>query len=86
MIVVFQIKNGLLPNYLCNKISYVGDRNPYNVRNAKDIRPNNDAWNTIFCDGAIMYNGMPKEVKGETDFKIFKRLLSDEIKKRFMID
>lgn len=82
MIVVFQIKNGLLPNYLCSKLSNVGDRNPYNVRNAEDLRPNNDARNTIFYDGAIMFNGMPKEIKSETDFKVFKRLLSDEIKSK----
>lgn len=31
MVVVFQLKNKMLPNYLTRKISYIGDVNTYNV-------------------------------------------------------
>lgn len=85
MIVVFQIKNRMLPNYLTSTINYVGDANPYNLRNANDFKLKNDARKTIFYDGLKMFNELPREIKMENDFKVFKRLLCEFMKCKFVI-
>lgn len=81
LMVVFQIKHKMLPRYLTDKITYVGDTHRYNVRNAMDFRPRNEARNSLFYDGLKIFNELPSEIKTESDINKFKRLLSVNIRR-----
>lgn len=86
LVVVFQIKKKMLPNYLSSRICYVGDTNTHNVRNANDFRLNDELRNSPFYNGLKLFNEMPKDIKMVNDIKVFKRLVSEDIKTKFLID
>lgn len=64
---IFKIKNGILPEYLFNKIIYVGDTHNYNSRSKNDlyIRKHNSmlASKSLLCRGFKEYNSLPSEIK-----------------------
>lgn len=84
---VFKIKNGLLPQYLRKYLRYVGESQPYNLRNRGDFRlPNyirNITQNSILYKGCRLFNLLPHEAKNETDFKTFKRYVIEFIKFKY---
>lgn len=83
LIVIFQIKNKMLPNYLSSKISYVGDTNTHNLRNATDFRLQKELRDSPLYNGLRMFNELPNYIKMEDDVTVFKRLLSECIKTKF---
>lgn len=72
-----KIKMGNAPECLLEQIRYVGDIQPYNLRNALDFRPQradtNSMQKSLFSKGLKLYNMMPNEVKNETNINIFRK-------------
>ncbi len=85
MVVVFQIKNKMLPDYLTRKISYIGDINTHNVRSANDFRIDKETRKSTLHIGMKMFNELPNYIKSESEIKKFKRLVIDNIKDKFVI-
>jgi len=84
LVVIFKVKNKLMPKYLSDKISYVGDNNEYPLRNANDFRINRtnaeNNRNSLVYKCFEEFNKMPKNIKEESDLKIFKRKVVDYVK------
>lgn len=74
---VYKMKQGKAPEYLCQEIKYVGESQPYNLRNASDFRIQRAASTTtqrsLFFKGLKIFNNLPNNVKTETNFRIFKK-------------
>lgn len=87
LIFIFKIKNGLLPKYLSTHIRYVGEVQPFRLRNARDFRlntyKNKKTQNMLIYKGLKLYNEIPNNIKAEGNFKRFKSELITYIKIRF---
>lgn len=84
---VFKIKNDMLPTYLKKYLRYVGESQPYHLRNGGDFRLppylTNETHNSIVYKGFRLYNSMPYDVKNERNFAIFKRKTINYIRCNF---
>lgn len=84
LIYIFKMRHGLLPEVLCEKITYVKDRHNYPVRNAEDFHLHKvhktSTKNSIFYNGVQQFNRLPDEIKIEKNENAFKKLLSFYIK------
>lgn len=87
IIVIFKIKNGLLPEYLRANVSFVRDHHNFNLRNKNDFRQQRvnktSTWNSIFRKGLNIYNEMDNAIKSEVNLKTFKRKLKEYVKNKF---
>lgn len=87
LVVVFKIKNDLMPKYLSEKIAYVGDNHQYPLRNASDFRlvktklENNRKSLVYKCFEE--FNKMPKTIKEEININNFKRKVTEYVKVAF---
>lgn len=72
---VYKIKNFTLPNYLCNKVMYVGDIHDYETRGRNDLYVERHhsliAGKSLFCKGFKEYNNLPSGIKNSKSFKQF---------------
>jgi len=62
LVLMYKIKNNLLPSYLCSMLQTVGDSQPYNLRNNNDFRPpvfrTHSAQNLMIYKGSSVFNDM----------------------------
>ena len=79
-------KNNMLPNYLFNKIVYVSDVQPYQLRNRGDFRlpflSTSRSQNILFHKGFTL-NNLPNELKVENNVIIFKKMLISYVKSNY---
>lgn len=82
---IYKIKNGMLPTYLYDKITYVRDIHTYNTRRTNDLHVERHhsllASKSLFCKGFKEYNNLPHEIKNfNGPLKHFTNLCSKYVK------
>lgn len=64
---IYKIKNGMVPSYLYEKITYVRDIHSHNTRRTNDLHVDRHhsllASKSLFCKGLKEYNNLPNEIK-----------------------
>ena len=84
MIRIHKLKNRLLPQQICQMVSFVGDAHNYWLRNEHDFRIINTnkatTKNTMMIKGLEYFNNLPSEIKNEINPYKFKNLIIDFIK------
>jgi hypothetical protein len=84
MVFIFKIVNGLLPQYLCDRIERGRDIHRYNTRNADEIRTpfflTRASQNLLFYKGINFFNSMPIHVKRAPTLAEFKRQCISHVK------
>lgn len=84
---VFKLKHNMVPVSMTEKISIVGQVQPYPLRNINDfqlhITTKSSTMNIIFHKGVIEFNKLPVDIKSETNYNKFKGLLLKHIKDKF---
>lgn len=87
LIMVFKVKYNLLPKYLSDMLTYVGDVHQYNLRNINDFRLSNvrneQTKNMLMYKGIKLFNELPASLKTETNIKIFKKNCYEHVKNCF---
>lgn len=87
LILVFKIKNKMLPSYLTEKLIYVGDVQKHFLRNNFNFRLNyfrsEKTCNMLMHNGLKLFNELPNNLKLESNFKKFKKNLVQFVKQRF---
>lgn len=77
LLFIYQIKHGNAPEYLCDQIKYVGEVQPYGLRNAENFRlrkaNTTSRQRSLFYKGLKLFNSLPNETKTENNIKIFKK-------------
>ena len=67
VVFIQKMKMGCAPEYLTQQLRYIGEVQPYNLRNASDFRPSRADTNvkhkSLFSKGLNLYNMMPADVK-----------------------
>lgn len=81
---VFKVKNDMLPRYLTEFLRYNSDIHTYPSRRKDDFRiPQANKSSTrrnVFYAGLKFFNEMPEEIKIETSFAKFKKLVNKYVK------
>lgn len=79
-----KMKQGDAPEYLCEQIKYVGEVQPYGLRNAEDFRiqrvTTTHMQNTLFYKGFKLFNDLPNNVKLERNNNIFRKRCANFIR------
>lgn len=79
LIFIHKIKLGSVPEYLGNRIQYVGEIHNHYTRNTNNffIQPYNreKTTNSIFVGGIALYNELPGFIKDSENLNTFKRLV-----------
>lgn len=87
LVVIFKVKNNMMPKYLSDKIMLVGDGHQYPLRNVGDFRlksnTTENSRKTLVVNGFMEYNKMPKTIKEEINLEIFKRKVLEYVKVMF---
>lgn len=77
LIFIQKLKNGNSAEYLTRQLQYVGEVQPYNLRNAEDFRIQRVATSamqkSLFYKGLQLYNNLNSEIKNERNINNFKR-------------
>jgi hypothetical protein len=77
LVLIFKMKNHMLPNYLSEKLSYVRDMHDHNTRTRNNfVLPNYTkavSQNSVFYKGIRLFNQMSDEMKNARTVKEFKR-------------
>lgn len=85
LIMVFKMKNNLVPDFTTRNITYVGESHRYPLRNVGDFHlplyKKDNTQKNIFYSGLKMFNELPDELKNEKNIFTFKRLLTIYIKR-----
>lgn len=88
ILMIFQMKNNLLPKYLCNKLIYANEIHERNTRNKDEMRlpkyKKEATRRNIFYKGIQMYNQISKDMKQEKNINIFKKKLHDYVKQNII--
>lgn len=86
LVVVFKIKHKMMPKYLTDEITYVGDLQTHLLRNAEDFSVpavnKQQTRNSVMNKGLMWFNKLPNDLKNETNLKTYKRLLKEYIKEK----
>lgn len=84
---VFKIKYKLVPQYLVRNLIYVGDSQPYELRNMDNFRlpavNRCSAQNQIMYKGLKLFNEMPSFIKLESRIKHFSNHIIKYVKEKF---
>lgn len=84
LVAIFKMKYGKAPKYLTENIMFVGDVQPYQLRNASDFRlqlhNTSAAQRTIFFKGLQLFNMLPDDTKEERNLKRFKKMCVEFVK------
>lgn len=85
-VLIFKMRGGQCPEYLCSKIKARGDNEVCDkLRNRNDIETiratRHCTQNSLFYKGVRMFNELTDELKNETDLAVFKNKL-----KTYVID
>lgn len=79
-----KIKTGQAPEYLTEQISYVGEVQPYQLRNINNFRiervTTTAMQRSLFYKGLQLYNGLPTHVKDERNPHQFRRNITNFVK------
>src|SRR6202012_3215518 len=74
---IYKLKNGLLPRYLSEMVTYNGDTHSYPTSSRTNFRVTcrKDARsrNSLFHRGLIQFNALPVKVKNERSEEMFKK-------------
>ena len=74
----------MMPEYMNRFLKYVGNTQPYQLRNNDQFRlprfASSFAQNSIFYKGAQMYNTMKSKINVSSDFNVFKKELCNHIR------
>lgn len=85
---IHKLKMGIGPQYLKDRLVYVGDVQPYDLRNASNFRlervTSSDMQKSLFFKGLQLYNRMPNDIKNEHNFNRFKRMIVIFIRNNIM--
>lgn len=88
MVMVFKIKNGIVPDYISRNVNYIhSDRYPLRCEGKFNIKRVNKTTtkNNVFNDGLRMYNGLPAEIRNERNLNLFKSKLKVYVKENCFI-
>jgi hypothetical protein len=84
MILVYKIRNEMVPTYLTSKLQYRGEMNRYPLRNADHfwlpLYSKTTTQNQLFYRGLKDFNELPSEIKNSDNLKNFKIALTDFVK------
>jgi hypothetical protein len=87
LIMIYKMKNGLLPAYLSEKLSYTRDTHHHNTRAANNFKlPNYTkaiTQNSIYYKGVRMFNDLEVEIKNARNVTEFKRLCVPYVRQKF---
>lgn len=76
LVMIFKIKNNMLPNYIRSEINFVNDMSERTLRNSNDFRlPNFKSEltrNSIFYQGLKIFNELPSKIKEIKTLSTFK--------------
>lgn len=79
-----KMKMGNAPQYLCDQLEYVGEIQPYGLRNADNFRlqrvSTSAMQRSLFYKGLNMYNMLPTDAKNEGNIIAFKRKIIQFVK------
>ena len=67
------MKIGDAPDYLTEQLRYVGEVQPYSLRNVMDFRIQQAKRKSLFYKGLNLYNMLPSDVKNEVNDKVFRK-------------
>lgn len=85
-IMIFKMKNGLVPKYLTDKLIYTRDVHEINTRNKNDLRlprvKTEAAKKSIYFEGVKIFNKLPSILKEEKNLQKFKRDCENHIKNK----
>jgi exonuclease III len=88
LVLVHKIKNGLVPNYLTNKVTF-RQNTRYPLRNASDFGlpkvKKTATQNSVFYNGLKLYNELPNNVKETNNMNEFKKQCSLYVKSKFSL-
>lgn len=86
MVFIYKMKNKLLPGYLQNYISYVGQHHRYKLRNINNFRlphvSRSSTQNCLFYKGLKQFNGLPVQLKDAKSLSEFKNLIKTYVKEK----
>ncbi|KAI8115903.1 hypothetical protein CVS40_11950 [Lucilia cuprina] len=68
-----KIKTGEAPKYLSEQLNFVGELQPYLLRNTEDFRLRRATNTALFYKGLKLYNLLPNNVKTERNKCIFRK-------------
>lgn len=76
---VYKLRRGLLPQYLGEMVTYNGEIHQYSTRSRSDfhvpMRKSAKQGNSLFHRGLILFNSLPRDLKGESSEAVFKSKL-----------
>jgi hypothetical protein len=89
LILIFKIKNNMVPHYMNDEITYNRDATTRTLRNTDDFRlptyTKTYTQNSMWYDGLKLFNELMPEVKQEQNLEKFKRSIFSWIKQRFPV-
>jgi hypothetical protein len=89
LILIFKIRNKMVPTYLQDEILYTHEATTRTLRNADDFRlpryQRSYTQNMIWHDGLQLFNELPTEAKRERNIERFKEYAREFVKERFLI-
>lgn len=89
LVMIYKIKNGMMPKYLSNYVTFVYQNHDRNLRSKNEIRTPNYkseiAKKSIFDYGIRLYNEMPNNIKNSNSLTQFKNKCSEYIKQKMEI-
>ena len=81
---IFKLRNGQLPRYLSEMVTYNGDVHAYPARSLEnfraEIQKTKRARNSLFNKGLVQCNLLPSDVKFEKNEIVFKQKLRQYVK------
>ena len=84
MLLVYKMKNNLVPQYLCNKIRFASEFHHRNTRNRNEIRlpdiRTENARKCLLYNGIKLFNELPTDLKNCDSINIFKKRLAMHIR------
>lgn len=89
LVLIFKIKNGLVPQYLSDDVTFVHDVHNVNLRNRNNFRlPNfrmNITTKSLFYEGIKLFNGLPDDIKNINSLDTFKNKCKNYIRNEIPI-
>lgn len=77
LVFIQKMKMGDAPQYLCEQLIYVGDVQPYNLRNSEHFRlqqiSNNTMQRSLFYKGLNEYNKLQPHIRNERNINVFRK-------------
>lgn len=74
---IHKIRQGTAPDYLCEQTRYVGEAQPYSLRNANNFRlqrfTTSSMQRSLFYKGLKLFNSLPNRIKNELNNNIFNK-------------